>query len=199
MCCGALALTIFPGALHAEVIPESSDVVLLYDAGENEPDLEQQSKHNYMFTVDGDSTIYPCEANYCSLSDLKDRGEVTMTIYKLPEGFPRASNVVDPAKLAEYRDSAEQQYSIEEIRTDLLPDDEGRPYQTINLSSDGTFELDNAVYNKPELNNKSKSDADGFWQSRNVLAIIFGVVAAISIVVGGFYLRKYLRAHAARW
>ena len=67
-------------------IPAAGDLVLQY---ENDA-ADKQLKYNYLFTVDGDATIYVCQANHCSMSQFKDKsGTVSVTLYKLPDGFPR--------------------------------------------------------------------------------------------------------------
>lgn len=176
-------------ASSAATIPESSDVVLIYDNA----DTEQQGRYNFMFTVDGDMTIYPCEANYCSVVQFQDRGQVTMTVYKLPEGFPRASTVQDPAKLEEYKQLAESTYTLEDIQTNWLPDKDGRPYQTVQLSPDGKVTIESNTYNKPDINTKMSTSKSGFWSARNIIAIVVGVLAIATIIFAGWYLRNYIR------
>lgn len=180
---------IFSPAVFAATIPESTDVVMVYD----DADAEQQGRYDFMYTVEGDTTIYPCEANYCSVAQFKNSGTVTMTVYKLPEGFPRVSTIKDLAKLQEYKQLAEHTYVIEDVQTDLLPDQDGRPYQTVYLSSDGSVKAESNVYNKPEINPNSSDTVTGFWSARNIIAMVIGVLAIAALIVGGWYLRSYIR------
>lgn len=189
-----ISLSIFiPITTWASSIPESSEVVLVYENA-NE---EQQTRYNYIYTVNDDSTIYACEANRCSMQELRDRGSVTMTVYKLPDGFSRPSNIVDQKLLQEYVTLAEKSYVLNNISTNLSATDSGRPYVEVNLYADGTSTIASANYDKPEFN-QDKNRQTGNTGLSMWLKIIIGIIAVIVVGVLVFFLFRILKARRLR-
>lgn len=189
-----ISLSIFiPMTTWASSIPESSEVVLVYDNA----NAEQQTRYNYIYTVNDDSTIYACEANRCSMQELRDRGSVTMTVYKLPDGFSRPSNIVDQKLLQEYVTLAEKSYVLNNISTNLSATDSGRPYLEVNLYADGTSTIASANYDKPEFN----QDTSGQTGSAGLamwLKIVIGVIAIMVLVGLAFFVLRLLKARRLR-
>lgn len=133
-----LLLWVFSIPAVAASLPQPSDVVFIHE-GVNE---EQQGDFNYIFTLDGDGTIYTCQANRCSLADWRDQPTINATFYQLPEGYQRVATVVDQSTLAEYRTNAVQQFRLEGLATTLSATDSSRSYHTVTIKSDGSFERD---------------------------------------------------------
>lgn len=177
-----LLLIGLPSSVQAETIPQASDVVLIY----NNASEEQQAKYNFIYTVNDDNTIYTCEANRCSILPVRDRGTVIMTVYKLPEGFPRVNTEVDQNKLAQYKQQAEQTYVLNSIVTNLSTSGETRPYQLVHLTPDGQATIDNATYTKPDINvpkdNATPSTNKGLWWK-----VLLGIISVGLVGTGGYY------------
>lgn len=129
---------LFPVVVQAATLPQPSDVVLLHD-GVTEG---KQSDYNYIFTVDGDDTIYTCQANRCSLASFRDQASVNIIVYELPEGYQRVANLVDQSVLQEYRTNAVQQYRVEGLETALAATASTRSYHTLTIMADGTVARD---------------------------------------------------------
>ncbi len=189
-----ISLSIFmPTAILASSIPESSEVVLIYENANN----EQQTRYNYVYTVNDDPIIYTCAANRCSMQQLRDRGSVTMTVHKLPDGFSRPSNIVDQKVLQEYIDLAEKTYVLNNISTNLSASADGRPYLEVNLYADGTSTISSANYDKPEFNQDENLTDDeaglAMW-----MKILLGTGAAIAVGILGFFLVRLLQARRLR-
>lgn len=145
---------LLPHWVQAVALPQPSDVVLLH-AGVAE---EDQSDYNYIFTVDGDDTIYTCQANRCSLAAFRDQTAVSVTFYELPEGYQRVANLVDQTVLQEYQANAVQQYRVEALETALAATASARSYHTLTIQPDGSVERD-AV--SQERNPAEVADAAG--------------------------------------
>jgi hypothetical protein len=162
----------------AAAVPPVTDVVLIYE----DADLEAQGKDNYLFTVDGDSTIYPCAANRCSLADFVDRPTVALTVYKLPEGYPRVANVIDQATLAEYRAAAAVTYAIPNVATTPAGDGStSRTFQEIHLSADGNFSVDTVSQERNVLLQAAiVTERSGTW----LWYVVGGIGAALAIGIG---------------
>lgn len=175
-------LWLLPHFVLAAALPQPADVVLLY---ENEP-AEAQSKYNYLFTVAGDTTIYPCAANRCSLEPFRDQAAVDLTIYKLPEGYPRVANVVDQATLAEYVAAAEHTYTIGEVFTNPTnTDPSGRTFQEVQLSADGSASL-RAVTQKKNYDPTTAANSKSGW--RRWLWPAAAVVISLGLLLGALWL-----------
>ncbi len=129
---------LFPFVVQAATLPQPSDVVLLHE-GVTE---EKQSDYNYIFTVDGDDTIYTCQANRCSLTLFRDQETVQVVIYELPEGYQRVANLVDQSVLQEYQANAAHQYQVEGLETALTATASTRSYHTLTIQADGSIERD---------------------------------------------------------
>lgn len=186
-------LTLAPLSTNAVSIPESSEVVLNYENA----NPEQQTRYNYIFTVNDDSHIYTCAANRCSMQPLRDRGTVTMTIYKLPDGFPRPSNVVDQKVLGEFKELAEKTYVLNSIPTNLSTTENGRPYLEVGLYADGTSSITNANYDKPEFNQDDAAEDDNngvglIWK------IIIGVGGAVAVGILVYVLLRIVKNRQLR-
>lgn len=122
----------------AAAVAQPSDIVLIYESA----DIEEQGKENYLFTAEGDETLYPCEANRCSLVEFADQNQVNLTIYKLPEGYPRVATIIDQSTLQEYAAAAAITYTVSNVATTLSADgSDTRSYQTVQLKADGSYEL----------------------------------------------------------
>lgn len=189
-----ISLSIFiPITTWAGSIPESSEVVLVYENANQ----ELQTRYNYIYTVNDDQTIYACEANRCSMQQLRDRGSVTMTVYKLPDGFSRPSNIVDQKVLQEYVSLAEKSYVLNNISTNLSATDNGRPYLEVNLYADGTSTMASANYDKPEFN-QDKNGPIGSTGLALWLKIVIGVTAVIVVGALVFFLLRLLKARRLR-
>lgn len=142
-------------------LPQPSDVLLLHaDQAE-----ETQTAYNYIFTVDGDDTIYTCQANRCSLADFRAQPSVSLTVYQLPEGYQRVATVIDQATLAEYRSVAVASYRLEQLDTDLTADAASRSYHTITIQTDGSVILDttNQVRNADPASTSNTGNAWLWW------------------------------------
>ncbi|MDP3970282.1 MAG: hypothetical protein Q8P90_01140 [bacterium] len=191
---GLILAFILPIGLFAVTIPEASDVVLIYDNAND----EQQGKYNYLYQVQNESEIFPCEASKCSTDAFRDRGTITMVVYKLPEGFPRVQGIADQDNLQDYVDSAEQQYVLENIVTDWSSGVDGRPYQLVHLYPDGTAVIDAITYNKPEING-DKGDVV-VEEKDSKLAIILGsLLLAIVLVIGSIFLWRFIQRRRLRY
>lgn len=123
---------------YAATLPQPSDVVFLHDGVAE----EQQADYNYIFTIDGDDTIYTCQANRCSLTDFRDQSTVSGSFYQLPEGYQRVATVVDQSTLQEYRDNAVQEFRLDNIETTLEASGGERSYHTVTIQADGSFARD---------------------------------------------------------
>lgn len=119
---------------HAATVPAPSEVVMIYDHAV----LEEQSNYNFLFTIDGDNTIYPCSANRCSLAPFIAQPTVTMTVYKLPDGFQRVSQLTGQSTLQEYLVLADHRYTLENIPTQPTTTEGVRTYQLAYLQPDNT-------------------------------------------------------------
>lgn len=122
----------------AVTLPQPSDVVFLHDGVAE----EQQGDYNYIFTIDGDDTIYTCQANRCSLVDFRDQSIVNGTFYQLPEGYQRVATVIDQSTLTEYRANAQQEFRLAGLETNLTATGSSRTYHTVTIAADGRFERD---------------------------------------------------------
>lgn len=100
--------------------------------------LTQQSNYNFLFTIAGDSNIYPCSANRCSLASFTAQPTVTMTVYKLPDGFQRLSNLADQTTLQTDLKLADHQYTLQNIPTQPTNAAGNRTYELAYLQPDGT-------------------------------------------------------------
>lgn len=172
----------------AVALPQPSDVVLWYEDG----DVEAQTKYDYLFTVAGDDTIYPCAANRCSLEPFLEQGTVDLTIYKLPEGYPRVANIVDQDTLVEYRNAAEQTYKIAGVstmptNTDEEADSTGRTFQEIHLKADGSFESSTVTQ---ERNSQLITDEATTTGWPRWLWPVVGLIGLVGVVGVGVWLWK---------
>lgn len=182
-----LSLLTLPALSNAASIPESSEVLLIY----NNANEEQQTRYNFIYTVDDDSTVYTCATNRCSTAAFRDRGTINMTVYKLPDGFPRVANIVDQKLLKEYVELAEQSYWIENVITNQSTAEDGRQYLKVFLSPDGSVVLESANYDKPEMNRLNLADNDNtgsIWY-----LIIIGIAGAVVVIVLVVLLMKLLK------
>lgn len=169
-----LLLSLFlPHWVQAVALPQPSDVVLLHDGVAE----EDQSDYNYIFTVDGDDTIYTCQANRCSLASLRDQAAVSVTFYELPEGYQRVANLVDQSVLQEYRANAVQQYRVEALETALAATESTRSYHTLTIQADGSVER-NAV--SQERNPAEVVDAVG-----STAAWVWWLIGGGAVVAAG--------------
>lgn len=177
-------LSLIPSLVLAAALPQTSDVVLLYETGDD----AQQAKYNYLFTVAGDQTIYPCSANRCSLEPFRDQTAITLTIYKLPDGYPRVATIVDQTTLAEYQAAAEQTYTIPDVATQPANAAEtGRTFQVIQLKADGDFELSTTTQAK---NIQLTEETPIETPQRRWLWPVMLVAGGLVIVAGGYWLWK---------
>ena len=179
---------LLPVAAGAAVLAQSSEVVLVYDgAGE-----EDQGRHSFLYTIAGDDTIYPCDANRCDMSEYSERGAVDLTVYKLPEGFPRPQGIADQARLQEFIDSADNTYQLGSIQTDLRDTGDGKQFYTVSVWPDGTHQLNETTYDKADPNTPveeegSENEATPGW----IVGLIVALVVVVLLAGGGlFYLRK---------
>lgn len=174
-------LFLFPLIAAASALPQTSDVVLIYENVSN----EEQTKYNYLFTVEGDDTIYPCSANRCSVEPWRDRESLTLKIYQLPEGYPRVATIVDQTTLAEYKAAAEQNFTIKNILTNPSSDDSGRTFQQVTLHADGSAEVETITQAK----NAQAQEASGYGTWRRYLWPVL-IVSAILILGIGIWLGR---------
>ena len=174
-----LPLLFLPTIVSAATIPEASDVVLIY----NNASEENQDKFNFVFRVNGDAFVYACEANRCSTQQFSDKQSVTLTIYKLPDGFPRPDTIVDQTKLVEYAEKADQIYTLESVPTNLSSESEGRPYQIVYLNPDGSFESTSATYDKPLI--KIKRDEDEVINKFPWFPALIGLLIIVAVSATG--------------
>lgn len=175
---------LFAQSVLAAAVAQPSDVVLIYESA----DIEAQGKENYLFKLEGDEKLYPCEANRCSLAEFTDQSQVNLTIYKLPEGYPRVATVVDQSTLLEYASVAVITYTVPNVATTLSADgSDMRTYQTLQLKADGSYELDivsqerNALLQEDVVTEQS-------WKGF-IWYIIVGLVV-VGLGVGGVWLWK---------
>ncbi|MBI4407474.1 MAG: hypothetical protein HY565_03165 [Candidatus Kerfeldbacteria bacterium] len=129
-------LLFFPLLAQAATLPQPSDVVLLHEGVAE----DAQSDYNYIFTVDGDDTIYTCQANRCSLIPFRDQALVNIVVYELPDGYQRVANLVDQSVLQEYQANAAHQYRVEGLETALTATASTRSYHTLTIQADGSIE-----------------------------------------------------------
>jgi hypothetical protein len=184
LCLGSSNVTL------AANIPDASDVILMYGTAAS----DQQTKYNFLFTVEGDNGIYACDGNRCSTSQWEEQGTITMTVYKLPDGFTRVSTIVDASVLQSYIAQAEQSYRVPNISTNLTATNAGRQYQTIRLEPNGQFTLETSAFAKTDITNlKTEQPATQSTQelllTGKIMVSIITVVAGIGAVV----LWKYYR------
>lgn len=167
-----IASLALPVASQAAAIPTASDLVLHYD----QDDAEAQSKHNYLFTVAGDDTIYACETDHCNMSQFKSRGNLTLTIYQLPDGFPRPQTVPNQSTLRNYVAQAQHEYTLSDIPTNLVNTDKGLPYQLVQLYADGSSELKTQYYTTPTDNvNAAGFTIPGWlWWGLGIAVVVAG-------------------------
>ncbi len=189
-----LSLLIAPSIVQAASVAEASEVVLWY---ENESE-NTQLRYNYIFTLDGDDTVYTCTANRCSMNDFSNLGTISMNLYKMPQGFPRVANVVDQEILQEYVTLAEQNFRIDNIATDWTSVDNDRPYQQVQLYADGSVEVSRAVYEKADLNGTEAVGTDEGSVFGLILKILLGVCIAAIVVAGGILGWRYWQQHRKR-
>lgn len=182
-----------PGIVFAANIPGASEVVLIYENAA----IEQQSRYDFIFTINNDPTIYPCVANRCSMQPFRDLGNVTMTVYKMPEGFPRVANIVDQKVLNEYITLAEKRYVLENIATNLSTVEDGRQYQEAYVYADGTVKLQTANYDKPEFN-QDESAADENSTGKLIWKIVIGLVGAAVVVALVMVIMRIMKARQLR-
>lgn len=177
-------LLLFTHSVLAVAVAQPSDVVLAYESA----DIEGQSKENYLFTVEGDVTLYPCEANRCSLAEFTDQSYVNLTIYKLPEGYPRVATVVDQSTLQEYAAAAAITYTVPNVATTLSADgSDTRTYQTLQLKADGSYELD-TVSQERNASLQANVATESSWKGY-IWYVILGLVV-IGLGGGGVWLWK---------
>jgi hypothetical protein len=181
----ALAL---PVSVQAENIPSMNAVVLVY---QNE---QETGKHNYLFTISGDDTIYPCAANQCDMGKWNAASAVNMTIYVLPSGFNRVANMIDRLVLREYVKAAERTYVLNNLTVAGSSIGSGRAYQTVTLKEDGSYKVSAGNYVKPDVKeqrntNKDMTDNKAGFSVQQVMAVIAGV--ALVLVVGIWLWRFY--------
>lgn len=169
--------------VQAENIPTTADVVLVY---KTEIDT---AKHNYLFTISEDTTIYPCANNRCNLGKWKNVETVIMTVYVLPEGFTSVSSIVNPEMLQSYLEKAEQTYVLKDITTNPTVST-GRAYQTVTLQADGSYATETNNYVKPDVkdqraaaNKNSPIDTAISKQKIALLVAIVGGVAGLGILL----------------
>lgn len=183
-----LSLSVYlPGLVRAENIPTESDVVVIYQTD------TETVKHQYLFTIAGDATIYPCIENRCNLSQWQGSAVVTMTVYVLPEGFTTVSNVVNPAVLQSYQSAAERTYVLTDIATQPATNS-GRSYQTVTLQADGSYSTAANSYVKPDVkdqrainSNKSLATPDNSKRYIGLIVAGTGVIAVLGIL---FYTKR---------
>ncbi len=173
-------LLLIPHLLLAVALPQPSDVVLYYETN-NQAD---QNKYNYLYTVAGDAAIYPCAVNRCSMETVRSQPLVTITVYKLPEGYPRVANITDQKLLAEYLAAAERSYTIPDVPTQPVAAADavtGRTFQEIQLYADGSFER-SVVTQEKNAQNAAAASTSGWrrwwWVGVGGL-IIIGIGAVI--------------------
>lgn len=141
----AVLCGLFAHTSLAATIPTASDVVLVYN---NNAALTQSGRYHFLYTVQDDPEIYACEINRCSTAKWAKQGSITMTIYKLPDGFVTGAGLVNPTLLQQYLEHAEQTYVVPNIVTDISTK-LGRQFQTVNLLPNGKFTLQQSTYIKP--------------------------------------------------
>lgn len=148
-----LGLALLPIATQAQsTIPQAADIVVVYDNAEP----EDQARHSFLFSAGSDATLYACDANKCNTEIASESGVTSVTIYKLPEGFPRPQGIADQKKLQEFADSAEQRYVLDSIDLGLKTESTDRPYYMMYAASDGSFTLEQVNYNKPLINHEQE-------------------------------------------
>lgn len=168
----------------AASIPQASDVILVYDNA----NTEQQGKYNFLFTVQNDPIIYPCEGNRCSMVNFRALGEATITVYKLPEGFPRVAGLQDQAKLQEYINQADQHYRLTGIATNWDTTSDGRPYQLVYLSPDGSYRIEAETYSKPSTNSNVTTATDRTTLPKWLWGLI-GIGTVVIVIAGALWWR----------
>lgn len=185
--------TFFSGSVQAENIPTTADLVLTYITE------AETTKHNYLFTIEGDNTIYTCLANRCGLGRWSDRAGINLTIYVLPEGFTAVSRVVDPAVLQLYLAKAEKTYVLNSIVPSPATSN-GRGYQTVVLRDDGSVEIETNTYVKPDV--KEQRAAQKKTQTKEISTpaqqILVISAIGIAIVLLGIWLWRHWRARRLR-
>lgn len=144
----------------AATLPQPSDVVFIHDGVVE----EQQGDFNYIFTLDGDDTIYTCQANRCSLADWRDQPTINATFYQLPEGYQRVATVVDQSTLAEYRTNAIQEFRLEGLETTLSTIGSSRSYHTVTIAADGSFFRDTVSQERnAEVDKANSTNLTWLW------------------------------------
>lgn len=131
-------LLFFPLLTQAANLPQPSDVVFIHD-GVHE---DKQDSYNYIFTVDGDTTVHTCQANRCSLSPFREQPTVAATFYQLPEGYQRVTGVVDQAVLQEYQAAAVAEYRFTDLETELAATTTTRSYHIVTIDENGSYNRD---------------------------------------------------------
>ncbi|MFA5995351.1 MAG: hypothetical protein WCW27_03035 [Patescibacteria group bacterium] len=182
----------WPASTWAENIPAMNAVVLLY---QNE---QETSKHNYLFTISGDDTIYPCAANQCDMAKWTAVTTVNMTIYVLPAGFNRVASMVDQLVLREYTQAAERTYQLNNFNIVGSSTGGGRAYQTVALQADGSYQISANNYVKPDVKeqrntNKITTEDSASFSVQQVAALIGGVLLVLAVGVGLWRFYKYWR------
>lgn len=175
---------VFAQSVLAAAVAQPSDIVLIYES----TDSAAQGKENYLFTVAGDNTIYPCDANRCSLAEFTDQATINLTIYKLPEGYPRVATVVDQVTLQEYVASAVTTYTVPNVSTTPPGDGStGRTFQELQLKADGSFELDVVSQERNTLLQEDVVETKP--RSKYIWALVIGVIV-LGTAGAGFWLWK---------
>ncbi len=168
----------------AGAVPQTTDIVLIYEGA----NIEDQGKDNYVYTVADDDTIYTCEANRCSLAQFASQAQITMTIYKLPEGYPRVAGVIDQVTLQKYKQAASQTYTVPNVSTAPAGDgSNNRTFQELQLQADGSFSVDTV---SQERNSQLLEDrvTDKSWPA--YIWYILGGVVVLGLAGGGVWLWK---------
>ena len=182
-----LAWCSVPLLSQAAAVAQSSEVVLVYENASE----EEQGRYSFVYTVNDDPTIYACEANRCDTAHLSDMEMVTMTVHKLPEGFPRPQDIADQSRLEEFANSAEQTYRLENIATNLKDNGSGKPFFNVQLFADGSSVVDQATYDKVDPNTPVVDNEVNANTSSWVWAIVGGL-SLVAILAGGglFMIRR---------
>jgi hypothetical protein len=178
------AAWLVPAVSLAQTIPQASDIVVVYENA----DIEQQARYNFLFTVEGDAMVYPCEANRCSTEPFRDKSSINITLYKLPDGFPRPQGIPDQAKLREFIQLSEQQYTLSNIQPNLQTSGSERPYYEAQLSSNGKVKVNLQSYTKPveeDATLSTKRTALWVW----IVGLAVGIAVLVATAILG---RKYI-------
>jgi len=175
---------VFAQSVLAAAVAQPSDIVLIYES----TDSAAQGKENYLFMVEGNTTIYPCDANRCSLAEFTEQATVNLIIYKLPEGYPRVATVVDQATLQEYVTAAATTYIVPNVSTTPPGDGStGRTFQELQLKADGSFTLDVVSQERNALLQEDAVETES--RAKYIWALVIGVIV-LGAVGAGFWLWK---------